>query len=93
MTVLDRLEALLRDASPLPWRAIPTMHDRETAIAAVNALPALLRVARAAEELLDLLDHTRVKCETDKPGEGNAWLEEDCAELQAALADLAKEAE
>ena len=62
--MLDELERLLKDATPGPWLMLPGYEasedwrdddteqgDIRLTCAAVNALPALLRVARAAQEL------------------------------------------
>ena len=60
MTVLDDLERLEREATPGPWIwtdfLMPRRADRDLTIAAVNHLPALIEIARAAEAAVNRAD-------------------------------------
>lgn len=96
--LIERLEAMLRDASPLPWQIdkngaemdanrdpilnqdgnFERYSDAPFVIASVNALPKLLRVAKAAET-------------ASKKWMDNAMCVYEMYALQDALADMAQE--
>lgn len=56
---LDELERLLKAGAPTPWEdgSVPCLtEDRDLAVAAINALPRLIAIARAAQEWVDRVD-------------------------------------
>lgn len=57
MTTLKQLEALMAQATPLPWPVFETgSPDFQLMVSATNALPSLMDLASAARSLLDALD-------------------------------------
>lgn len=77
MTVLDKLEAMLAEWQAEPRSIFPSESYYKLAYEAVNALPALIAVARAAERFC-----------ASPPGHGRDW---DEGELRAAVAALGEE--